>query len=179
MMTLHQSEIDSIHLSAKLGTLEQECRDNPRTLGNMVAVVTQLLEQASLDDARIDDLEREVERLESRRDTLADDLREWKQKAGDVMAKVKELTALMEGAAGPEAEISARCKGCEKPITWAVTDEGKRIPLDLRPPVYANTGRTDHSGAPIVERRKGAAVSHFATCSKANEFSQSKKAEKS
>lgn len=62
------------------------------------------------------------------------------------------------------------CKGCQKPIAWGTTAEGKRIPLDTRPPVYRVV--VDIDSGEIVEcvRDKECFVTHFATCPKANEF---------
>jgi len=66
------------------------------------------------------------------------------------------------------------CKGCGKPIVWAdIVDEsgiitGKKVPLDPKPPVYVFDGNN-------AERHRSAMVSHFATCSKANDFIGSKK----
>ena len=69
---------------------------------------------------------------------------------------------------------SSACRGCGKPICWGVTADGKRIPLDPRPPVYRIVN--DAGGNEVVERDKNAMVSHFATCPKANEFSGGRKA---
>ena len=62
------------------------------------------------------------------------------------------------------------CEGCGRPIIWAETEDGKRIPLDPRPAVYMTTG---FSGGTTVraERTKEALVSHFNVCPAANEFS--------
>lgn len=67
--------------------------------------------------------------------------------------------------------MSAFCKGCNKPIVWGLTEDGKRIPLDPSAPVYVRDGE-------VVRRERLAMVSHFATCPKANDFSASKKADK-
>ena len=70
------------------------------------------------------------------------------------------------------------CKGCGKPILWAVTEDGKKIPLDPTPPVYQVIGtlNTVLGDEKLVARAKeGYYVSHFSTCSHANEFSASKK----
>ena len=62
------------------------------------------------------------------------------------------------------------CDGCGRPIIWAETKDGTRIPLDPRPAVYMTTG---FAGGTVVkaERTKDALVSHFAICPTANEFS--------
>ena len=65
------------------------------------------------------------------------------------------------------------CKGCGKEIVWGTTEEGKKIPLDPRPPVYRKLAIVN--GELTVDRVDFALVSHFATCSKANDFSSSKK----
>lgn len=67
----------------------------------------------------------------------------------------------------------SNCKGCGKAIIWAVDENGKTIPLDKSAPVYIETG-VGHMRGIGVKRDKRGYVSHFATCSKANEFSASK-----
>jgi hypothetical protein len=73
------------------------------------------------------------------------------------------------------------CKGCGHLIVWGVTEEGKRIPLDPRPPVYlvsyngeehiTTAVRANGEEAPKLESEATFMVSHFATCTHANEFS--------
>ena len=63
--------------------------------------------------------------------------------------------------------------GCGKPIVWALDENSKRIPLDPRAPVYRVV--ENEAGETICWREPQAMVSHFATCSHANEFSRSKK----
>lgn len=58
------------------------------------------------------------------------------------------------------------CKGCGKPIVWGKTESGKLIPLDPKPPVY----RFNQEG--FLER-VDASVTHFATCTAADQFSES------
>lgn len=60
------------------------------------------------------------------------------------------------------------CRGCGAPIVWGKTDEGTRVPLDPKPPVYRV--REDLGGY-AIERVEATFVSHFATCSSANRFS--------
>ena len=68
------------------------------------------------------------------------------------------------------------CKGCGKKIVWAVTQEGKKIPLDPAPPVYMLMRFHDENGRWVYRCDKGGTVfvSHFSTCPKANDFSSSK-----
>lgn len=74
----------------------------------------------------------------------------------------------------PEGLSTVPCKGCGKPIVWGLTPEGKRIPLDPRAPVYDYATTPAMDGASAF-RNRVAMVTHFATCPKASEFSQSKK----
>ena len=67
---------------------------------------------------------------------------------------------------------TSACRGCGKKIVWGMTVEGKKIPLDAVAPTYRIVPNVDW-GDRIV--RSEAMVSHFATCSKANDFSASKK----
>ena len=66
------------------------------------------------------------------------------------------------------------CKGCNKPIVWGETSEGRRIPLDPGPAIYA-VGETS-GGTITAERSKEHMVTHFATCPKASDFSGKKDA---
>lgn len=68
----------------------------------------------------------------------------------------------------------ATCKGCGKEIVWGLTGDGKKIPLDPKPPVYSFIGDGDEHSVPVI-RHRGAMVTHFATCPEANRFSGSKK----
>jgi hypothetical protein len=69
------------------------------------------------------------------------------------------------------------CRGCGKPIVWGTTPEGKKIPLDPRPPVYelvqSHPGNQRNPDPVNARRIIDAFVSHFATCPKANDFSKS------
>jgi hypothetical protein len=65
------------------------------------------------------------------------------------------------------------CKGCSKEILWGVDSKGTRIPLDTTPPTYVVVGNEKDGTVKIV--RSSGYVSHFATCPKANEFSNTHK----
>ncbi len=68
------------------------------------------------------------------------------------------------------------CKGCGKSVVFAKDREtGKWQVLDNTAPVWKQIGTKD--GVAYVMREPSALVSHFATCSKANDFSSSKKTE--
>ena len=66
------------------------------------------------------------------------------------------------------------CRGCGKPIVFGETMDKKKIPLDPRPPVYRSVTMADDGTPLIVERAMLIYVSHFATCSVANQFSRKK-----
>lgn len=63
----------------------------------------------------------------------------------------------------------ATCKGCGRTIEWGVTEGGQKIPLDRSAPVYGILELPD--GTIQVKRLTLAAVSHFATCRAADQFS--------
>ncbi len=67
----------------------------------------------------------------------------------------------------------AKCRGCGRKIIWAITAEGKNIPLDLVAPVYSVALHRIEDGTEVyTATRLGMTfVSHFATCPKANQFS--------
>lgn len=72
------------------------------------------------------------------------------------------------------------CKGCGRPIVWGVTEDGKRIPLDPRAPVYRVVGSGVVKAERMVHREAeddvplGYMCTHFATCSAAAQFSGSR-----
>lgn len=76
------------------------------------------------------------------------------------------------------------CMGCGKEILWGKLPSGGTIPLDTVAPVYTVTGEYDPSTdrnpyeAFKVARVPLTYVSHFATCSRANQFSGKNKAAK-
>ena len=73
----------------------------------------------------------------------------------------------------------ATCSGCGKRVLWILTKEGKRVPLDPTPPTYGLHVLNDAADPPTFEWRRTNGkdvqepvfVSHFATCTKANDFS--------
>ena len=67
----------------------------------------------------------------------------------------------------------AKCKGCGKEIVWALDENNHKIPLDLTPPVYMLLEKLS-DGTHRVRRDKSSAVTHFATCRRANDFSRKK-----
>ena len=64
----------------------------------------------------------------------------------------------------PVGADSGACKGCGKSIWW-INVGTHRIPIDPVPPVYS------HDGDGGFFRQPESWVSHFATCSRANDFS--------
>lgn len=67
----------------------------------------------------------------------------------------------------------AKCKGCGKEIVWALDENDHKIPLDLTSPVYMLLEKLS-DGTHRVRRDKSSAVTHFATCRRANDFSRKK-----
>ena len=68
-----------------------------------------------------------------------------------------------------ESRLESICK-CGKKIWWLHTADGKDIPLDRTPPIYEIMDETKSLGR---RADKKFAVSHFATCRNANDFSAS------
>jgi hypothetical protein len=60
---------------------------------------------------------------------------------------------------------------CGRQIVWGINAEGKRVPLDPRPIIYAVL-RRGLPGGVLVTRARLALVSHFATCPDAKTFSK-------
>lgn len=75
----------------------------------------------------------------------------------------------MAAPSTPPTTGHSACKGCGKPILWAIDDAGKKQPLDTTPPTWVVIGN-EKDGTPKVRRSAGY-VSHFATCPAANQFS--------
>lgn len=69
------------------------------------------------------------------------------------------------------------CKGCGKPIQWAISPTGSRIPIDVVPVIYflEEHGEADRPQLravpmpPHLQLVHG--ISHFINCPKAGEFS--------
>lgn len=74
----------------------------------------------------------------------------------------------------------ASCRGCGKPIVWAVSQMGKKLPLErIKTPIYRIGGDVfDPKGLatkldPVMTGPLY--ISHFATCPQASQFSKPKK----
>lgn len=73
------------------------------------------------------------------------------------------------------------CKGCGRPIVWARMD-GKPIPLDPRPAVYAVVGdggegttcERDRPGENVMGQPLAHMVGHHATCPNVGDFKKAK-----
>ena len=65
----------------------------------------------------------------------------------------------------------SECRSCGAPITWAITDQGRRIPLDAKPNPAGNI-RLDLTHAHILTKSDNyngpRYTSHFATCPNAD-----------
>ena len=59
------------------------------------------------------------------------------------------------------------CKGCGARIVWGLMPDGKKIPLDPKPPIYI----VDEDRGTCRRLSQDFMVSHFATCPNANDFS--------
>lgn len=76
-----------------------------------------------------------------------------------------------------------QCKGCQKEVVFLKDENGKTQILDAKAPVYAvkevtipveQSGLVLHKKEKRCVRVKDAFVTHFATCSHADQFSKSK-----
>lgn len=75
--------------------------------------------------------------------------------------------------------MTVTCKSCGADILWALTDDGKKAPLDAKPTgkvivldgfVYADQGELLPPTAKVVDGY----VSHFSTCPNAAEHRKAK-----
>jgi hypothetical protein len=71
--------------------------------------------------------------------------------------------------------MSSECRGCGKQVFFAKDDFGKTQILDFRAPVYRIIPVEEELSGKHCVREYKSYVSHFSTCSKANDFSSSKK----
>ncbi len=72
------------------------------------------------------------------------------------------------------------CKGCGAPLIWAITEHGKRIPLNQPEKRFILVlvqpdNDPDLSYSYYEARMRETYTSHFATCPKADEFRKEKK----
>jgi hypothetical protein len=71
------------------------------------------------------------------------------------------------------ADVERRpCAKCGCPLAIVTGPSGKKIPLDLRSPVYSLAA--DLSGHPVAQKAP-AFVTHFATCPSASAFGKGRK----
>lgn len=70
----------------------------------------------------------------------------------------------------PHGYQATRCRGCGRQVVF-VTAEGKKVPLDPSAPVFVREADGDGGGVWAQDRSGSVLVSHFATCSRANDFS--------
>jgi hypothetical protein len=71
-----------------------------------------------------------------------------------------------------------KCKGCPKQIVWAVTERGKRMPVDPEPAPGGNVLLTEQYGqltAVVVKPHRAFGrtdlhMSHFVTCPNADQL---------
>jgi hypothetical protein len=67
----------------------------------------------------------------------------------------------------------SRCRSCQAPVQWAITENGKRMPLDADPVPGGGVTElgTDADGALLVRATPNAGTrsSHFASCPNAKE----------
>lgn len=61
--------------------------------------------------------------------------------------------------------MSVSCKSCGAAILWALTDNGKRMPVNAEPVENGNLLLVaDEDGPRAIYATQGTHVSHFATC---------------
>lgn len=72
---------------------------------------------------------------------------------------------------------SAACRSCGAAVVWAVTDAGKRMPIDPEPVVVGNLILDQRDGQyrvrsapPVATPLPKRWVSHFATCPQADKW---------
>lgn len=77
------------------------------------------------------------------------------------------MTQVQGPTPAPPIDVQ-RCRSCDAPIIWAVTQRGSRIPLDAKHQLgFVVEGERVH-GAPRVSQKR-VYTTHFATCPKADQ----------
>lgn len=71
----------------------------------------------------------------------------------------------------PAGYVTTPCRGCGKPVIFVRTAEGKTVPLDPVAPIFVRERDGDGGALWAQDRGDSVFVSHFATCSRANDFS--------
>jgi hypothetical protein len=72
--------------------------------------------------------------------------------------------------------MAEHCKSCEAPIDWAITDKGRRIPLDrTTSSAVANIVLDPDGTARVVAAGTGTRISHFATCPNAGQHRRNRR----
>jgi hypothetical protein len=171
-LTLHFLEMRDIQLAILTGEFRRRCRREPAFEANVLLHYERAIIERDDAVATLEDLRDKYEDAKYERDAAEDRCGDLENELDAALRRLRAYERLDD-----EIGREGACKGCGKPIQWAVSTDGPVVPLDLRPAVYRNTGRTTADGTPLVERVKGSAVTHFATCPKANEFTQPPAAE--
>ena len=90
---------------------------------------------------------------------------------------VLQLLAACQGSP-VTASSKVGCRACGRGILWALTPEGKKMPLDAETPVFQvskDAGPLESGGDRWTAKRLiGAYVSHFSTCKRADAFTNGK-----
>lgn len=77
----------------------------------------------------------------------------------------------------PSTYRTSKCRGCGRDVVFVTARNAKgdqvTVPLDPSAPVYYRESDGEGGGIWVQDRSREVLVSHFATCSKANDFSGS------
>lgn len=86
------------------------------------------------------------------------------------------MTRATEPTELPPVGPVSRCRSCGAPIVWAVTERGRRMPLDAQPVVAGNIEVSRRPDGAILATVRAEAqgeaqryVSHFSTCPQAGQ----------
>lgn len=69
------------------------------------------------------------------------------------------------------------CRSCRESVIWCLTEQGKRMPVDVEPVPHGNLTLSDARPTPVAtvvsksgrEPGRRLYISHFATCPKSNQ----------
>ena len=76
--------------------------------------------------------------------------------------------------------MAAICSTCKRPIRWALTEEGRRIPLDPEPErrmVVLGQRKDPTGGGGLIDQvgSRPTFVTHFATCPNADQHRKTRR----